>query len=162
MPEELEIIVRRLADRAAISDVLARYLREIDRQHWDLVAACFTEDAVVNYGGRYAGQGREEQAAFFRTLSQAGRLLATTHILSNILIEINADDAVVESYTLSCHARGAPQTKPTEFALRGLRYMDTFRRTAGGWKIAHRTLAADWEVEAVPTFALRLDERVFS
>ena len=53
-----ERAVQKLLDQAAITDLIVRYARAVDRRDWDQVLACFAQDAYVDYG-RFQGAAEE-------------------------------------------------------------------------------------------------------
>jgi hypothetical protein len=57
--EDLERRIAALEDVEAIKRLKYAYWRCLDQKRWDELAACFTEDATVSYGGgdyRFAGR----------------------------------------------------------------------------------------------------------
>ena len=64
---DLERRIRALEDIEAIRRLKHRYWRCLDLKLWDEMAACFTPDAAVDYGGgRYRFQGVEAILGFLR------------------------------------------------------------------------------------------------
>jgi len=93
--------------RAAIENLLSRYLHGIDFRDPDMFASTFTEDGVLNHG-RGITQGHEALREFIHgeinndnaRVSVAGvdRLAPPRHVISNILIDLQGDSAVVRDY----------------------------------------------------------------
>ena len=138
--EDREDLLRRLADRAEIADVLTTYMDRLDRGLFDEMAELvFTEDAVEDHGvGRPVVQGRaaiahERQVRHDRT---AGAM----HVISNILVDFTGDnEANVQSYirTYCWLPSDTTGPRPVDYVLIGI-FLDRFARTAEGWRIRHR------------------------
>jgi hypothetical protein len=168
---DADAVLGTLADRAAIYDVLVSYVHGLDRHDWGLVASCFTVDATASYESiQDIGPGRDELLAFLQGAGweqsrDRGGVLArviigTTHVVGNVLTEIDGDVARVQSSAIAYIARGANGNDPDELLMRGVRYIDRFVRSGQRWQIAHRTHTADWQVNLVPAFALPRSEQV--
>jgi hypothetical protein len=95
------------AARAAIENLLSPYLHGIDFRDPDMFASTFTEDGVLNHG-RGIAQGHEPLREFIHgeinndneRVSAAGvdRLAPPRHVISNILIDLEGDSAVIRDY----------------------------------------------------------------
>ena len=139
-PDQLQLLV----DRAAISDVLARYCDRLDAYDIDAVALLFCTDARTDYGpgrgGPVSGRGAirdriaRGQAAFRRTHHQVG----------HHTIEVVGDRASGVAAALTWHERPDGTRE-----LLALRYIDEFRRIEGQWLIAQRRV----EISIVEGFA---------
>jgi SnoaL-like domain len=128
-----------------IYEVLARYLRGVDRNDFDLIRSCYHDDAIHDQGASYRGS-----IDGFITFLQREHTAATAnmHMIGNVLIEFAGDVALSEAYLLVLHAftaeyRGiipgkALDTPSGFFSLVGARYVDKFERRGGEWKIQHR------------------------
>ena len=132
--------VQDLIARAEITDVLTRYARGADRCDWATVRACYHPDAHDDHG-LYNG-GVEGLMVFLQQV--AGRLLATTHQIGNLLIELDGDAARTEAYCFVWYQRTDRQGALRSVA-QGVRYLDRFERREGRWAIARRTVVLDWE-----------------
>jgi ketosteroid isomerase-like protein len=133
---ERDAALQRLLDESEIRTVLARYARGIDRRDMDLVRACYHADATDAHG-HYNGDidGFIQQSRERWT----GRSESMHHQFGQSLIEIDGDEAWVESYCL-CYIRLKAEEeggKPRD-RLGIIRYVDLFERRNGDWKIAHR------------------------
>jgi hypothetical protein len=144
---------QRLLDRAAITDVLHRYARGVDRKMWPLVRSAYHADATDDHGS-YSGS----IDGFVAFLEQRHAMIAQSiHILGNIGFEfLDKDRALVETY-FTCHQRMLPEAGKARLAyLRGQplspdeavenesigRYIDIFERR-GEWRIASRKVVFD-------------------
>jgi hypothetical protein len=126
--------------RTAIDDALKRYCRGIDRLDGPSVASAFHPGAMlVDYGPNAL---TIEQFVEHALGSLQKKFVSTTHRLSNVLIELHGDWALVESYTLAHHVEDTPEGR--RLHVFGGRYIDRFEDRGGVWLIAQRTLRNDW------------------
>jgi uncharacterized protein (TIGR02246 family) len=126
----------------AISICIARYARGLDDRDFDAVAACFTADAQVTYSGVALVPGREAIVAYLQGLRS---LIASTHIMSQPVIDVDGDHAHVETSGLAFLV--APTDGQPVVRTRGLRYVDEFVLQDGRWLIAERVHRCDWMYE---------------
>lgn len=141
-------LVRALLDRAAITDLLHRYCRAIDRRDERELRACFHEDAVHDQGG-FAGPSTEFCTLALARLSAIG---ATQHLIANVLIELAGDSARSEAAFVAYHRVPANCELTGLFACGGVeldlfvggRYLDELERRDGIWRIRRRVGAYDW------------------
>lgn len=139
--------LRALLDREEIRTLLNRYATRIDACDVAGVVACFTDDAVVELsGGEHLLVGRAALTAHWTSSlgSVPGMTRATTHLVGDVLIELDGDVAAVLSQAIAVLHLG------DDASVRGLRYRDECRRTADGWRIARRTHHAVWQLRAEP------------
>lgn len=127
-----------MEDRHAVYDVLVRYVNGIDRHDFDEVAACFAEDAQAVYGGLDAGHGRDAIVAYLR---RAHTATASTHLIGGVRIEVAGDRADSDSSVVAFLVNDG------KLRVRGLRYVDRFRRLGGEWQITDRVHSAAWMAE---------------
>jgi hypothetical protein len=127
-----------LCSQRAISDVLQRYCRGIDRLDLELVRSCYWADATDSHGG-FQGS-RDEFVAWVESL--LARFESTLHFVGNSLIELAGDAAVAETYAIAFH-RGRDAT-PSLNTVVGVRYVDRFERRGGEWRIARRVCVTEW------------------
>jgi len=122
----------------AISRVLARYCRGIDRLDLELVRDCYWPDATDSHGGFHGT--RDEFVVWVAKL--LARFESTMHFLGNVLIEVNGNAAVAETYALAFHR--SAEAKPSLNLIVGVRYVDRFEKRRGAWKIAKRVCVTEW------------------
>ncbi len=129
-----------VADRLAIFDVLAQHSRGVDRADEAILKSAYWPDAEVAYGG-FNGLAH----TFCEFLPTGIRNYARTHhAISNINIDIEGDDARVETYVTANHYRaGVDGAADTEMCFYG-RYLDRMQRRGQMWKILHRRVVMDW------------------
>jgi len=54
--EPIDKELHTVLDRAAVAEVLGRYVQGVDRKDWALVASCFTPGATADYGRETVGK----------------------------------------------------------------------------------------------------------
>ena len=127
-----------LADRIAIQDCVARYMRGQDRLDAALQKGAFHPDARVDYGF-FVGSAAEF-VDFAQTL--LAWYHATWHMTGQMLIEIDGDRATGEIYFHAWHRRDGDEG-PQDLQIAG-RYLDVYERRDGRWAIVHRREVVDW------------------
>ena len=128
-----------MANRLAIEDVLTKHCRGVDRADADLLKSAYWPDAEVAYGG-FNGAAHE----FCESLPQGIRQYAATqHRVTNVSIDFNGADAVVESYVTAYHYRASDDFDDSELTYLG-RYVDHMQRRDDVWKIMFRRVVMDW------------------
>jgi hypothetical protein len=131
-----------LADRAAITDVLHRYCRGIDRMDRALVLSCWHEGGTDEHTPLFSGTA-EGFVDWVWGIHAA--MVMTRHTLSNILIEVEGDDAWSESYWwVILRVRDDGASGLTDITGCG-RYLDHFERRDDRWAIRHRRSVHDWD-----------------
>jgi SnoaL-like domain len=126
-----------LLDRIALTDLVMRYCRGIDRRDFALVRSLYHDDAIDDHGTMFRG-GPDAFVAWLPTVLAAWE--STVHAISNSLIVVNGDEAEGEHYVMAFHRTHPPERQ--EYTVFG-RYLDRYQRRAGTWKFIHRTLAFD-------------------
>jgi len=153
----------RIADRMQIEDCMVRWCRSVDRLDFEAMRQVFHPDAVDNHGIFNGGVdalidwiGNRHQGIPF-----------SMHAISNMQIEFAGPDlALVETYVRTTQ-RYPAEAKAALGQLSGgklgpegaamdlftcSRYVDRFERRDGDWRIARRTVVADWK-QIVPVSA---------
>ena len=150
--------LQELEDRAEITDLINRYGNGIRLGDAEQIVSCFADDAVVDHGHGQAVTGREALLAYFghQTVSAAARSVltfdqkvASTPVMSNVLIDLNGDTAHCESMCLAIHT--GYLDGQGKVIVRGTRNIDDLVRTASGWKISRRVHPAVWAFEVPGT-----------
>lgn len=144
MGERHDPAVRALLDKQQIHEVLARYLRAVDRGDVEGVAACYLPDATEDHGGVFSGTARDYLLSIADVLRHPrGR---TMHCMTNLLIDLDGDRARAESYVTTFSAVRTPDGHGHSFV--GARIIDRMERRDGRWGIAHRRLVWEWSHDA--------------
>jgi hypothetical protein len=146
MADDLEARIRRLEDRALISERVVKYAIAVDRADWEMFADCFTNPVHADFSGSglpAADFARDELVAIVRGALEG--FTATQHISPNHVIEFDDDDpdrATCYSYMYAQHyLEGAPSGD--FFLLRGS-YTNHMLRTPHGWRIESLTQHIGW------------------
>jgi hypothetical protein len=133
-------IVRELTDRQAITDLIHRYCRSVDRLDIPLGHSVWHEDGHADYGSVYRGEGR---GVIDFICAQHLHTLHHTHQVANILIELNGDTAASESYvTATLRIRRGEQLM--QMGVWG-RYVDRWSRRNGRWGLDRRVAIRDFD-----------------
>jgi ketosteroid isomerase-like protein len=152
--------LRELEDRAEINDIVNRYGNGVRVGDVEQIVSCFADDAVVDHGHGETVEGREALLAYFgdSTRSAAAQSVltldqkvASTPVMSNVLIDLDGDTAHCESMCLAIHA--GYKHGEGKVIVRGTRNVDDLVRTATGWRIRRRVHPAVWAFE-VPSSML--------
>lgn len=132
-------LLRQLADRAAIHDLLIGYFHAVDRRDWAAVRACFTGDADCDYAV-FRGDPAHAVACIERGLAQFQQ---TMHFGGNVLAVVEGDRATADCDAVCYHrltVDGVPHDR-----ISALHYRDLLARTPAGWRIAERRARFVWE-----------------
>lgn len=125
--------------KLAITDVLHRYARGLDRMDLAMTLSCWHEGGTDDHAPLFSGTA----AGFLDWLWPVHAAMdVTRHIISNVMIEVDGDRAGSECYwmvTLRVRHEG------TRYDIVGQgRYVDTWERIDGVWGIRHRQSIGDW------------------
>ena len=144
-------VLQDLADRQAITDLIYRYCRAVDRLDVALGHSLWNDGALADYGEPvYQGDGR---GVIDHICAQHRHLLHHSHQVSNILIDLDGDRAGSESYvTASLRMRRGEQLK--HMTVWG-RYVDQWSRRDGRWGLDKRISIRDFDEvrDALPMYA---------
>ncbi len=91
--------IKELIALKAIENLMIRYAERIDANDPEGAAACFAEDGVGHYWGKY--KGRKDIAR--RLAGILDRFSATSHHLTNTSIRLDGDSATAMSYVYAFH-----------------------------------------------------------
>lgn len=135
MTETLQTI----ADRHAITDLIYRYCRAVDRIDAELGYTIYHEDGVADYLPGYEGSGRGSIDYICASHRQA---LGTSHQVSNIIIQLDGDKAASEAY-VQAHLRIRYGDQVKHLGV-WARYLDRWSRRGGRWGIDKRQAVIDF------------------
>ncbi len=125
--------------KQAITEVIHRYCRGMDRMDKELTLSCWHPDGTDDHAPLYAGSAE----GFIEWLWPVhAAMISTRHVVSNILIEIKGDTAGSETYW-TVYLR-TPYDGGVYDIIAGGRYVDTFECVNGTWAIRHRQSLSDW------------------
>ena len=135
--ENLEEKVNKLDAIQEINDCLTRYCRAMDWVDEDLLKTCFLESGYIDYGF-YAGDAK----GFIPVVMEIEKSGHSWHSISNIAIELDGDQAQVESYGLTAGGE-IENNSIKDINIYFGRYHDEFTKTHDGWKISKRLYILD-------------------
>ena len=142
-----------MADRQAITDLIYRYCRSMDRIDAELGYTIWHDDAIADYGAEvYQGSGR---GFIDHVCEQHRRTVTHSHQVTNIIIELDGDRGSSESYVTSVvrFMRGDQLKQVTTWG----RYIDQWSRRGGRWAIDKRVAIRDFDEVHDVTAMSRLD-----
>ena len=135
-------------DRAAIADLMSRYMFALDSTDPEAYAATFTPDAALTSGGG-TEHGKAEIMKMVQGLKERlnkdatgpGRhFIGLRHIYFNLTLDVDGNTAKGEAYWQTI--RRQDDGKPPIIIAMG-RYEDEFVKTGGHWLIAKRAIIND-------------------
>lgn len=138
-----------IADRLDLAELIARYAAHVDSREFDEVVNLFTEDAELvvpdppdHLGPRHRHAGR---AAIGSVLDGVAAFPLTRHTLAGELFQQGEgpDDATGRVTGIAHHLAERAPGEATDLVWH-LRYKDLYRRSAGVWRIAARSVTIDW------------------
>lgn len=127
-----------VADKLECTELVARVARAIDRCDADMLRTLFHPDATDDHG-IFIGTAND---FIDWVMPLLGTMKRTHHIIGQVLVEIDGDRAVGESYFVAHHAISGEDGDI--FMIAAGRYLDRFERREGNWKISHRQTVFDW------------------
>lgn len=135
----MDPILQQLVDREAIRNCIARLARGEDRRSAADIRSCWWPDATFDYGVHNGSF----DAYLAWVVPGADAIKDTQHVIGQSHIELDGDTAKVETHVISYHRidMGAGDRDTCI----GGRYLDTFARKDGEWRIADRIMLYDWE-----------------
>ena len=130
-----------LVAKDQIRDLVLLYSRGVDRQDIDLLATLYAKDATDTHGDRFDGSASDYIAFLAAGLPH---LRYSGHHVCNHLISVDGDTGEGEVYALAYHIYPDGKGGLVE-DLKGVRYIDQYRREDGRWLFASRVVTFDFE-----------------
>jgi hypothetical protein len=147
--------LQQMLDHFEITRVLSEYCHGCDRMDQALMAAVYAEGSWDDHGQDKCSGPEFAQ----RTMDNMQRTDSVSHLQGQSLINVNGDEAGSETYFLAVIAardsEGNAQLKQM-----GGRFIDSFIREDGQWRIKKRVCVRDWSI-TLPRDADWLDGREF-
>jgi SnoaL-like domain len=132
-------VVASLAAKQEITEMIYRYCRGMDRVDRKLSLNVWHPGGTVDYGAAFAGKTAVE---FVDWVSEVHETMeATSHQITNILIDLDGEHATSESYVTAALRMKVGEV-PSDRIVRG-RYLDQWAWQAGRWAIVHRKFEHD-------------------
>ena len=135
----MELDLPNVAARMAITEVIYRYSRGMDRMDRGLALSCWHPGGTDDHAPLFVGTASDFVDWVFNLHAD---MIVTRHDITNILIDIDGDRAGTESYWQVLH-RIEHEGTILDISARG-RYLDTFEKLSGRWAIRHRQSVRDW------------------
>ncbi|MEU1290939.1 nuclear transport factor 2 family protein [Streptomyces sp. NPDC005840] len=134
--------VRALEDRDALRALMMRGWWALDRKDWTTWSACWTEDAVLEFGPWERVRGRDAVRA---KVEEAESPYATMqHHILNLHVDVDASgDRATGTGYMWFVAVTAPGRTTTPYAMGGP-YDWEFRREDTGWLLSRQRLGVWW------------------
>lgn len=142
MSAGIDDIVRDLADKQAIHELMAHYADRIDANDPAGAAACFAEDGIGVYWQECIGP----KAIAERLTGILAHFHATSHHLSNVQIRLSGDTATAQSYVYAFHRVVEAPDKPMHV---WGRWVDELARIDGQWKFKRREVVSVGSIGSV-------------
>ncbi|MFK7842070.1 MAG: nuclear transport factor 2 family protein [Sphingorhabdus sp.] len=134
-----------VADKLECTELVTRVARGIDRCDAAILEKLFHPDATDDHG-IFVGTASDFIAWVIPLLQTMKR---TQHVIGQVLIEVDGDQAAGESYFLAHHQFDGPEGEV--FMVAAGRYLDRFEKRNGNWKISHRHAVYDWNSTTAST-----------
>jgi len=134
--DELAILLA----KQEITEQIYNYCRSMDRIDNELGGAVWHRDGTADFGEPYYGSG----AGWIEQVSgqHATGWLSTSHMVCNITIRVDGDNASSESYVHAILQSAPTDGKRTQLTVRG-RNLDRWSKRDGRWAIDQRRLLMD-------------------
>jgi hypothetical protein len=135
-----------------IAEVLFRRVRASDRRDIELALTCYHDGATEEHEG-FSGTAVEFLSEHSMSApTSTGQVTCLWHSLTNVLIDLQGEDANVESYYFGVVVRNSDQG--SMHCQIGGRYVDKFAYRNSRWAITHRTVVCDWSkvAPAAPSY----------
>lgn len=138
-------VLREIADKQAIDQVIAAHSRGLDSADTALLKSCYHPDGVVEYG-MFEGAAHEFAEA---VTPQTGGLPATQHRPSVVWSMVDGDRAKAETSVIVYREDQGDNGTLQQFVCG--RYLDTLEKRDGAWKILKRIYVLDWNTNMPDT-----------
>jgi hypothetical protein len=127
-----------LLAKQEIYELCCLYMRGLDRLDAGLLLSVFHEDGWCEYGFSNCPPGEFVEFA----IKALGDHEANQHMIGNVLIELEGEEAFGEVYFRAYHKIATEQD--FEDVIIAGRYLDRYEKRDGQWKMAYRSERVDW------------------
>jgi hypothetical protein len=138
------ITLTALSPREAVADALHRCVLGIDSNNQDLFeSGCLKNESMTIVAGPITIEGWTAISEFFLRVF----VLVTTHVISNIRVELKDDTASMTAHVLAYHVRPDDALKPedTSYTASCLYFIDLVKDSNDGlWKIKKWEIKIQW------------------
>jgi hypothetical protein len=111
------------------------YCHAVDRGDMQLLRSLYHDDAVEDHGGMFLGSP-DEYVDWLPAMRASVDLIK--HTVDSMVFIVDGDRAQGELASTAYHRIGEQEV------VIGGRYLDTYARRDGVWRIQHRSLVLDW------------------
>lgn len=127
--------VRRLLDRAEITDLITRYTRAVDTGDLSGFDQVFTEDAFIDYTASGGSAGVVSEVRRWLGEEAIPLFAQTQHLVGQVQIDLDeaGDAAQVTAYFWNPIRIQLPDSEPFDLEIGGL-YEHEMVRTEAGWR----------------------------
>ena len=134
-----------ISDRFEIQDLVYHYADLIDRRDIErLRTEVFTADAHIDYSAMGGSVGDLDETIAFLNAALTEELFPNSqHLNANIQVKLQGDTATGRVMCLNPMEMSLPEGGSQTYFL-GLWYVDEYRRTEQGWRIARRAEEKSW------------------
>ena len=134
-----------LSDRFEIQDLVFRYSDIIDTKEIErLRQEIFTADVFIDYSAFGGSVGDLDETLAFLKASLTNALFPhSQHLNANIQVQLQGDTATGRVMCFNPMEMAMSDSENQTFFL-GLWYVDEYRRTEDGWRIARREEVKSW------------------
>ncbi|MCY1414365.1 hypothetical protein D9M71_298130 [compost metagenome] len=129
--------LQEISDRLELQQLVVDYSTAIDSRNFDALDQVFTEDAYIDYRAMGGIDGRYPDVKVWLR-DALGMFPAYQHMISNVSIVLDGDEASGRIVCFNPMEMPLPDGTRQTFFL-GLWYVDRYRRTPDGWRIAQRS-----------------------
>ena len=141
-----ETMLQEVFDHQQIRQLIYRYCRGVDRCDKQLLRSTYHADAIEDHG---IFNGNALDFCDF-VIDELSKMDSCMHCVSNILIDVDGDNAAAESYVVGYHLIRKDDGQVHEMVIAG-RYLDQLQRRDNEWKFSHRLYVMDWNRNQLAT-----------
>src|SRR5580698_9268243 len=127
----METRLQELLDHHEIKKLLNTYCHGCDRLDAGRMASVFHSDSWVDHAADHCPGTQFVRETM---VAQQAHTSMVSHLLGQSQIQVMRDEAASETYFF-CALRGSAQAGPKLLTFLGGRYIDSFAKDAGQWKI---------------------------
>ena len=137
--------LQELLDHHEIKKLLNIYCHGCDRLDPERMASVFHSESWVDHAAEHCPGPEFVQETM---AAQQAHTSMVSHLLGQSQIDVKGDQAASETYFF-CTLRGSAQMGAKLLTFMGGRYIDTFAKDGGQWKIKKRICVRDWSYSQV-------------
>ena len=144
LPREDRLLLRRLADRADVTDTVYRFARAMDDHDWPALRACLADAVSVDYSA-FRGDAATTLSGdeFTRMRREALSPLRMQHVITNPLVTVDGGRAECRSCFVIHRVDPARPAREQWLDTAG-HYVHGLVRTEGRWKIDRIVQTVVW------------------